>query len=438
MINLGKESEKVEFKKTTSELNEGLISIVAILNKSGQGKLYFGVKNNGDAIGQEISESTLRDISRKIYEGIKPTIYPSISLLKENNNVIEVSFLGNDRPYSYKGKFYIRIFDEDRQLDIKELSKMINFTDSSNILWEKEASNENINDIDEEELKNYFNKCNECGRIEEKYNNKIESLKKLKLLLSDDYTLNNAGKVLFSKNKPVSLKLATFTSDEKLSFVDINKVDGNIFELIAKGINYIKEHINFNASILKEKRVEESEIPLEAIREVVLNSFCHSSFSSQINNEIYITPSRVVIFNPGNFPAGYEPEDFAYNGALSILRNPIIANVLYYSHDIDTWASGFRRAFKLCKMNNIQYFYRKVNNGFEFTFYRKNIQSIPLEEFILSLIKDNPNITIGKLSEFTSKSKRTIQDILSKLKREYKIERKGSNKTGYWRVLSKY
>ena len=49
--NLGKESETLEFKKTTGEIKEGMISICSILNKHGVGTLYFGIKPNGDVIG---------------------------------------------------------------------------------------------------------------------------------------------------------------------------------------------------------------------------------------------------------------------------------------------------------------------------------------------------------------------------------------------------
>lgn len=51
MSNLGNETEKIEFKKSTGELKEGVISIAAILTKHGIGDLYFGVKNNGDVVG---------------------------------------------------------------------------------------------------------------------------------------------------------------------------------------------------------------------------------------------------------------------------------------------------------------------------------------------------------------------------------------------------
>lgn len=45
-MNLGIQSEKIEFKKSTSELIEGVISLSAMLNKHGEGTVYFGVKNN--------------------------------------------------------------------------------------------------------------------------------------------------------------------------------------------------------------------------------------------------------------------------------------------------------------------------------------------------------------------------------------------------------
>ena len=64
------EDERKEFKKTTNELKEAIISISSILNKHKQGELFFGIKNDGTPYKFKITDSTLRDISRKIYEGI--------------------------------------------------------------------------------------------------------------------------------------------------------------------------------------------------------------------------------------------------------------------------------------------------------------------------------------------------------------------------------
>lgn len=55
-----KESETVELKKSTSELKEGIISIASILNKHQKGEIYFGIKNDGNVLGQDIGKKTIK------------------------------------------------------------------------------------------------------------------------------------------------------------------------------------------------------------------------------------------------------------------------------------------------------------------------------------------------------------------------------------------
>ena len=59
-MNLGKETETLEYKKSTGEMKEAMVSIASILNKHGIGTLYFGVKPNGTVCGQNVSESYVR------------------------------------------------------------------------------------------------------------------------------------------------------------------------------------------------------------------------------------------------------------------------------------------------------------------------------------------------------------------------------------------
>lgn len=114
---LSYENELIEYKKSTSEVNEAIIDLSAMLNKHGKGTVYFGVKNNGEISGMDISDSTIRDVSRKIYEQIKPQVYPTIELLTiDNKIVIKVSALGGQRPYSACGRYYKRVADESREI----------------------------------------------------------------------------------------------------------------------------------------------------------------------------------------------------------------------------------------------------------------------------------------------------------------------------------
>ncbi|MDP2921211.1 MAG: ATP-binding protein [Candidatus Omnitrophota bacterium] len=72
-----KESEILELKKSTAELREAVIAIAAMLNKHGKGRVYFGIKNDGSIIGQDIGENTIREVSQIITDNIEPRIFPN-------------------------------------------------------------------------------------------------------------------------------------------------------------------------------------------------------------------------------------------------------------------------------------------------------------------------------------------------------------------------
>ena len=88
----------------------------AILNKHQHGVIYFGVKDNGEVVGHEIGKDTLRDISNKIRDQIKPEYIFNVEKRydNENNTFIEVSFSGERVPYSANGKLYLRFSDQGR------------------------------------------------------------------------------------------------------------------------------------------------------------------------------------------------------------------------------------------------------------------------------------------------------------------------------------
>ena len=51
-INGQYECEAQEFKASLSEMDKGIVSLVAMLNKNGKGKVFFlGVTNDGEVLG---------------------------------------------------------------------------------------------------------------------------------------------------------------------------------------------------------------------------------------------------------------------------------------------------------------------------------------------------------------------------------------------------
>ena len=57
---------------------------MSILNKHQSGKLYFGVKDNGEILGQDVSNKTIREVSKAISENIEPKIH------RENESFLSV------------------------------------------------------------------------------------------------------------------------------------------------------------------------------------------------------------------------------------------------------------------------------------------------------------------------------------------------------------
>ena len=112
-----KESETLELKKSTSELKEAVVSIAAILNKHGKGEVYFGVKNDGAVVGQQVTEKSIRDVSQTISEAIEPKIYPRIGRVKiDGRDCILVSFEAENPPYFAFGGLTLKHQHQERTI----------------------------------------------------------------------------------------------------------------------------------------------------------------------------------------------------------------------------------------------------------------------------------------------------------------------------------
>ena len=448
------ESETIELKRSTSELKEALISIVAILNKHQKGKLYFGVKNNGEIIGQDVSEKTLRQISRAISDHIEPKVYPKIfEVTLEGRRCICLEFSGEDAPYHAFGRAYIRTADEDRRLSLRELENAILRKNQDKIRWDSQPSALNIRELDEKAVKEFVGKANNAGRIDFRFESVEETLTKLGLM--NDGRLLRAADVLFSSKNPVKVQAAVFAGEDKLTFLDISQFEGNLFELLAKSESYLKEKMNWRVRFGKLEREEIPEVPIKAVREALVNSLCHRDYSLPEANQIAVYKNRIEIYNPGSFPEGLSPEDFINSRAASVLRNPLIADALFRTKDIEKWGSGLKRIYDECKGDGVKVEFKNLKTGFVVVFYRKKETSGPIDSIkfgkdtgetagerlgeterkIVDIMLVDKHATIEKISDALGLNKRTVEKHLAKLKKKGVLIRMGPAKGGYWKVF---
>jgi len=54
---------------------------------------------------------------------------------------------------------------------------------------------------------------------------------------------------------------------------------------------------------------------------------------------------------------------------------------------------------------------------------------------ILKIIADHPNITQKELADLINKSERSVKTIMTTMQEQNLITRSGSKKTGYWKIL---
>ena len=81
--------------------------------------------------------------------------------------------------------------------------------------------------------------------------------------------------------------------------MDIDLAYGNAFELMEKGMLFVRRHLPLAAKIEpgRLERVETPLIPFDAVREALYNAFCHRDYSisgGSINLAIYDDRGRSV------------------------------------------------------------------------------------------------------------------------------------------------
>ena len=443
-MNFGEESEFVEFKESTAEISEALEAMSGILNEHGSGTIYFGVKDNGEAIGFPCGRNTENDILRRIALKIDPAPIVETVLTRifdGNKGIIEVRFSGNRPPYQYNGRYYMRNGREDDPMSAAELEQYVLARRKDYTSWENSAGDQAISDLSESLIERVYSQNPEIKREYPEYPGVEKTLRFFGLLTKQGQP-NNAAVALFGR-RPLTLKTATFRYFDQSEAEDMNVVKGNVIELIRHSEDYILSHIGVSYEIIGNlERRNVPEIPREAIREILVNAFAHADYSSNTSHQVFVYRDRVSIYNPGYFPIGLKPEDYAEGGIDPVERNPKIYDVLHTLGYVETYATGLRKTFHVCMESKTTIGYEQtIQGGFRFEFFRKGETIYPPfadgesdEEKILSLLVRNSFMKIDEIAHRIGRGKITAYAKLHSLVDQGKVKRIGSDKTGYWIV----
>ncbi len=168
----------------------------------------------------------------------------------------------------------------------------------------------------------------------------------------------------------------------------------------------------------KAERVETPAIPYKVLREALVNALCHKDYSirgGSISVAIYY--DRVEIGSTGLLPEGINIKQLTQKQHLSVLRNPLIANVFYLSNMIEKWGRGTQEMVSLSRQSgNPAPYFEEISNSV--------LVTIPLKEPI------HTDQTIPSPSLILSERQKLILNVLKKygpLNRKMIIEKLKDN-----------
>lgn len=322
-----KEARDLEFKE---KISNSFLKTVSAFANYGEGRILFGVDDNGNAVGMENPQQVCMDLENKINDSITPC--PNYTLEIENNKKIVVLKVkeGLDKPYLYRGKAYRRNDTATIEVDRVELNRLT-LLGLGRYYDELQAQKQDLQfTVLEKEL-------------QEKIGIKKISPDILKTLnlLADNGSYNNAAELLADENQFAGVDIARFGKDSDVILERENLSGKSILSQFVDAIkifkrNYIQERI------LGSERITEETIPEKAFREALANALIHRTWDVRAAIRIAMYFDRVEVVSPGGLPVGVSYKEYMA-GYVSVLRNPIIANVFFRLNFVETFGTGIRR-----------------------------------------------------------------------------------------------
>lgn len=431
-----------------TEFKEGLSGVdkdfVAFANSSG-GKILIGITDNGKVKGITITnriKSEIQNIARNCDPEVK-------HFVKSFGNIFIVEVReGEDKPYKCSSGFYKRIGATSQKMTRNEI---LNFFKTEGKVRFDELLNIEFKypkDFNRDRL-NLFLEL--AGLSKTLPIDKILASLGVVEHQNGNLYFNNAGVLLFAKEPQNIISWSVFTvvlfkDKEGVDVIDRKEITGSLFEIIEQVMGFMKLYTKVAYRITgKPQRENIYEYPFEAIREAVINSVMHKDyFERGHNNILKFFPDRIQIEN-----IWVKPQNFVL-GKTVFRRNHLIADLFSRINFGEKLGSGMKRMTDVCKKTNSPYPEIEYTDTHFYIVFKQSKEYLKLEIStpetmveirvktrvkIISLIKENPSITIPELAEKIGLTAKGIEWNIKKLKEKGKLKRIGPTKGGHWEIV---
>ena len=434
MTNIGEENETMEFKEGIGQLDKGIRSMSAMLNRHHHGKVYFGVNDDGDVIGMDVGDSTLEKIRNAVRTDIAPRVIPEITILESDDGkrYISVEFNGHSVPYSYKEKYFIRNQTSDESAD-QEILAQIFMTRGMDPLKDMRS------DIQELTFEHLFALLVAHGHHPRKEDGYYRSIG-----LLDDKGGFNLNAYLLSDQNQIPMQVVEFKGTDRS---EMNKRTDFGKCCMLKSMDSIAEYIfGHMETEVDTSGIERKDRPLfdkDSFREAWVNACVHNSWASHIPPSVMIFDDRLEIVSYGRIPFPLSTDDF-YSGD-SRPVNPTLFSIFAKLNRIEQSGHGVPRivrsygkgAFHITESG------LKVTIPFSFTpsFVTTRRSNNEIRKTldkdmgkVLDCMERDPFIKLNDISKETGITLSSVKKIVMSLKEKGLLVNEGTNRNSKWTV----
>ncbi|MBN1687983.1 MAG: putative DNA binding domain-containing protein [Candidatus Omnitrophica bacterium] len=446
----------VEFKeKYTTRIDRDM---VALANAKG-GFIVLGVDDNGKIIGERLTNQMKADIL-SLARNCDPHI--NIPKISRVDGVVVIKVLeGDEKPYSCSSGYFRRLDAVTQKMVQKEVRGM--FRETSDKLYEDLPSKEcSLSGISIKKVRAFLEEAKTKFKV---------GRQNLGAFLSGigvykNGFVNNACVLMFAQDVArlmphAEIICGAFKGINKTYIYDRKDVRSDLLTQLNETMAFIQRQLNIRSEIRGLNRIDIYELPLDALREALVNAIIHRDYSfkgSGINVDVY--DDRVEIVNPGGLPQGLGQRDF---GKLSVRRNLIIADLFHRMGKVERIGSGIGRMRDMMLAAKLEPPKFEIANFFRAIFYRNpeySLKKLPETKMgkaekaeekrlveglveglvenqrkMIDFINKNPRISKKELSDKIGISTTAIDKNIAHLKKKGLLRRVGPDKGGHWEVV---
>jgi ATP-dependent DNA helicase RecG len=351
------ESESIEFKKSTGQLSRAAETICAFLNGYG-GVVLIGVLPDRKIVGQIVGDSTLQDMAQALRR-FEPPAPVQIQRIALPDSEREVLVLRSDashesRPFTFDGRPYERIGSTTSVMPQEKYQRLLLERAHTSQRWENLPAAMALEDLDQEEILKTVRLGVAAGRMSPATSADAGDVLDRLGLRSQGRVLNAAvvafGRRMLPHYPQCQLRMARFRGTHKTEFLDQRQIHGHALQLLEDAMQFLMRHLPVAGRIEPGvfERVDAPLFPPVALREALVNAFCHRDYSiagSSVSLAIY--DARLEIWSDGTLPFGLTIDDLKRDH-LSRPRNPLIAEVFYRRGLVERWGRGTQKIVELC------------------------------------------------------------------------------------------